>query len=475
MRAILSIWMQPVYACLNKKDYIHLGFLLLLLPAGAALLPNLSGHFQLQSTLIAAGLGLFAAMIIIIFLWFALLIAYGAQQNSLSNLILIPHFKRRMMAAFGIQLVILSILASVLFSFRSEISIYWIWLNIVLVMLLCISSIRNVYIFPVALVGGALFLRLIEAIPSGLSGVIKVETANAWLCVAAGIFSIYVGLNWIWSIDKQRIQKQKKEIDQVIALTERGEYQVNQSPLSWLNVYPQQLQALADLGSKRNALIPYILGPNAHWSACNANIAGLALLIFLSYAWTIWMKTSSLGHPSDYLPALYFCFCISYSLILANLRMSVYSSRIGQGLLILSPGVQSQTELSRILLRFMMSRLLTFWVLLFISTVALCECTTIPNWARTLAYLLCFCLLPFTICLVQDHAKTRNSQHTGLGLISLLCLLFSIAGFVVVDILHLVSIVTPCTILLIVSIFFIAKNWKKRLQQKAVFPAGRAV
>jgi len=475
MKSILSIWLQPVYGYINRKDHWLAIFLLLLLPVTCMILANLIEPFSLYHTAVAAGIGLAASCAIILFMWFMMLVVYAMQQNTPANMALIPDFKIRQMLAFALAILALSAPLSWLFSVRSTLSISEIWLFTLSVMLIWTSIIRNTYLMPVAM-ACMCGLLIFQATPPFLHEFhVALSSTGSWLHIVAGLMALPLSLNWIFGNNKDDLRRKKKEVASYVEMSEQGFYGSRSLVKNPSHLYAVSLQRTLNRQPGLFEVAPLILGQQTHWST-SLRMATINIgLIFLCTVILIKEFGAEYANPLNYLPGLLVFFFISYLQTLLILRQSLYLSRIEQGLLLLSPSTDSPRALTAALLHHSLRRVLLIWGLLFGTTLLLCLWYVPDSFLRHSAMLICCASLPLSLCLLGNHSQTSSAMHTGLGWLLTIAALFVISGMVLSSYYPDFNVFIYCAAWLSLSCLALIRGYLLRLRQPALFPAGRAV
>ncbi|MES2037134.1 MAG: hypothetical protein V4495_04800, partial [Pseudomonadota bacterium] len=148
MKAIISVWMQPVYARINtgslKILYIMLG-LFAVAPVVAVFFVQAQKP-DWQSVMLALALGVAGVLGILLLSWFILLVPSVALQYTPAYAALVPQMKRHMQFALAIPILLMPVAFPLILRMHMQEKFFQGWFFGVLSLLIYIASIRSTWV-----------------------------------------------------------------------------------------------------------------------------------------------------------------------------------------------------------------------------------------------------------------------------------------------------------------------------------------
>lgn len=479
MKTIFSIWMQPVYARLNMGDnkvWLMLLATFPLLTMGIAVMGSYRGSTSLSASvlLIAALIGIGFVLLLILFTWFFLLVHSVALQYSPANARLAPNLKRHAQWALALPILLLSGLAAMLFGFRSiGASTSVAWLISVLALLALVASIRSKWMIAplVAATQLPLFANLSAFSLSEIAGF-----GSPYLQLVLGLLMCILVLHWTFAMRAdQHMQKRQQFAEIQMAMQGNPQFARRKMP-KFLSAYTYLLRARLQHAQDALALLPFSLGPQAHSSSTLVQIvlitmAVSAYLFFLIARDPSASKGDELFHVFLFFPM----FALMQFVFVFVALNALYQTRIEQGLASLAPRMPTHRLQTRTLLGYLLRQYFLLWGVSLLVAIASCTLFAPSPLMRDAIYLVCFCLLPLSVCLLRNHAVTKGPQDS--LLIHSLMLCVAIFGVALAALIYLPSLAVwmPCTLIAVTTLLFLKWRWNKLLNMAAVFPAGRGV
>ena len=467
IKSVFQIWMQPVYQYINNKDYKTIYFLFFILPVTCLVISYLINGENLKFMGIALLIGLAAASAVVFMLWILLMTTLIRSQFSPENVQLVPYYRRNVKVAVAIPTLILASLFAFLASIKADHSIGFAWIISIVALLGFVSKIRATggeFIFPAFMIIFStssfnnftpVFAKVVETID------------HLWLTIPLGLLLLHVGLGWIFEIDKDRLFERKKSFDRLKKQAENAADSNDQGYFRKFNLYDYSFKKAISFPSNAKVLLPFLFGPNIHWSQ---QISGTLLLSAFVFAYM-----ALLGLGNYILTALMFCLYLVFIGYVINLGMALYGRKQEQGLVLLTPLVNSNKEMTRLTLQYFLRNSCCAWLANLVLITLVCHYANVQLALSKLAYLCCFGFLPIITCLVKNHSKKATWQESGILVSGLISCAFIVVSLLLSLKFELFNIAIPCALMLVSQAMMTRHYWRQRLQQTAFFPVGRGV
>jgi hypothetical protein len=476
MQHLFQVWMQPVYGRLNLEGKKVLWALLSVIPLLVIVIYLLasfssSAKISLVPLALAALIGLVTDVVLILLFWFITLSSSMVLQYSPANASLVPHLKRHLQWALAIPIVLLAIIPAAAVAYKSTEFAALTWLICVMSMLMLTAMFRNKWmVFVIAAIAQLpIFLRGIN-IPFDV-----LKSANqSILLIPFGLLMIVLFLHWIFA-KGEHLFKRREQIVRVQEVMQGNAKRDFSGVLIillpyYLRLLKQRLQRRDNAGQ----LLPFVLGPQAHWSSIFLQTLGIATLMGLYFFVLVAKDTSATDNSLlIFLPLLgFFLMPIAY---IAAIQISLYQSRGAQSLLSISPAVTSNRMQTQVLLRYVMRQYFILMSLLLFITVFVCEWMTTRVEIRNTIYLACFSMLPLSISLIRNYAQMQSVLDIRMARILLSWFaLFSVL-LAIVNFVPMITYWMLCALITLFTAVLLFSRWNKLMRVDAVFPAGRAV
>lgn len=478
MQNIFSIWMQPVYARLNMGDHKVWLMLLATLPLltmGIAVMGSYQGSTLLPARvlLIAALIGIGIVLLLILFTWFFLLVHSVALQYSPVNARLAPNLKRHAQWALALPIFLLSGLAAMLFGFRSiGASTSVAWLISVLALLALVASIRSKWMIAplVAATQLPLFANLSAFSLSEIAAF-----GSPYLQLVLGLLMCILVLHWTFAMRADAHYQQRQKFAEIqMAIQGNPQFARRKMP-TFLSAYSYLLQRQLKRPQKELALLPFALGPQAHWSSTLFQIAATAMAISAYFFFLILRDPAATKEDEGFHFFLFFpMFAVMLFMHIFVMLNAVYQTRVEQGLVSLAACSGSQQQQTHTLLGYLLRQYFLLWGVSLSVAIASCTLLAPTSLMRDAIYLVCFCLLPFSVCILKNHAKTQGSQDSLVIHTLMLCVaIFGVALTLLMK-LPVISVWALCAVIAVLTTGTLIWRWHKLLAQAAVFPSGRS-
>lgn len=479
MKNIISIWMQPVYARMNMGD--HKVWLMMLatfpvLTMGIAVMGSYGGNVSLTwlDLAKAALVGIGLVLCLMMFFWFFLLVYSVALQYSPANARLVPNLKRHSQWALALPVLLLSGVVAMLFSFReSGPSISVAWLMGVFFLLALVAMLRNRWVFIPLL--ALTQLPLLVHLPT-FSFYEMTILSSPFVLIGVGLLVCFGVLHWTFAMRSDRHFAQRTRFASFQMAMQGNPQFARRSMLSIALGYRFLLNRQLRQEKYASALLPFTLGPQAHWSSSFIQIAGMAIAIS-AYFYFLILRDPSASKGDELLHLFLFFPLFAMMLFMHSFVMlnAVYQTRIEQGLVSLAPRSGSQAQQTRTLLGYLLRQYFLLWTCTLVVAMVSCIVLEPGRLMRDAIFLVCFSLLPFSVCLLKNHAKTKGPQdslvvHTLMACVAIfgisLALLMKVPG---------IAAWALCALIAVLCALGLLWRWHALLAQATVFPAGRAV
>lgn len=474
MKTIFSIWMQPVYARMNMGDHKVWLMTLATLPAltmGIAVMG--AAPLTWQVLLIAALIGIGFVLLLIVSMWFFLLVHSIGMQYSPANARLLPNLKRSTQWALALPVLLLPCLMAMLFSFReSGPSISVAWLIGVLALLALVAMLRNRWMFMplLALTQLPLFVNL-----PAFSFTAMAEFASPIVLIGVGLLICIFVLHWTFAMRGDQHFAQRRQFAAIQMAMQGNPQFARRSMPSFASAYSYLLKRQLRQEKNASALLPLVLGPQAHWSSSFIQVAAMAMAISAYFFFLILRDPSA--RKGDELFHLFLFFPMFAVMLFAHtfvMLNAIYQTRIEQGLVSLAPRMPSHRLQARSLLGYLLRQYFLLWTCTLAVAIASCIFLAPGPLMRDAIFLVCFSLLPFSVCLLKNHASTRGPQDSLVVHTLMACAaIFGIALALLIKV-PAISAWALCGVIAVLCALALIWRWHRLLEQVAVFPAGRA-
>ncbi|PXX37845.1 hypothetical protein [Undibacterium pigrum] len=478
MKAIISVWMQPVYARINagisKTMYVLLG-LTMFAPAVVVFLANrLSVDWTAMSLALLAGVGI--VLCLLLFFWFFLLIPSIALQYSPANAMLVPGLKRTLQVAVAIPVLLIPT-GIALFYFKVNHGDFFVsWLLGVVVLLIYTATIRTQWVFTL--------IVLISVMPIRFDGKSGFLSAVVWnqpaLFMVLGLALTALVLSWVFKSDGDQHYRRKENFAMMQKQMNGEEIASKHYTLDFINPYSLLLhlnmKKVSKKPAKANNLMLFAMGPQVFWLTSFLSVIFMAGLVFAFFA--IFGNQSSRFDEKN-IALAYFIGLVSLLLLppiySSIVRSSVYQRKAEQGLLMLTAGLPNAHEQGKLLLQSMLRQLLGLWLVttfIFGSAAYLLE-TSVR--LTGLIWITSFCLLPVSVLSLNNYARMKSIYQTSLLAAIGLPLALGLVVIVVCTLTGDVPAWQTCSAITVATVLAICWRWRKLKQTGIIFPAGRAV
>lgn len=478
MKAIISVWMQPVYARINagisKTMYVLLG-LTMFAPAVVVFLANRqSVDWVAMSLALLAGVAI--VLCLLFFFWFFFLIPSIALQYSPANAMLVPGFKRKLQVAVAIPVLLIPT-GIALFYFKVNHGDFFVsWLLGVVVLLIYTATIRTQWVFTL--------IVLISMMPVHFDGKSGFLSGAVWsqpaLFLALGLALTALVLSWVFKSDGDQHYKRKENFVMMQKQMNGEEIASKHYTLDFINPYALLLRLNMKKVNKNPAkaqdLMLFAMGPQVFWLTSFLSVIFMAGLVFIFFA--IFGNQSSRFDEKN-IGLAYFVGMVSLLLLppiySSIVRSSVYQRKAEQGLLMLTAGLPNAHEQGKLLLQSMLRQFLGLWlVTIFIFGSATYLLHTSVRMSA-LIWIISFCLLPVSVLSLSNYARMKSIYQT--SLLAAIGLPLAL-GLVVVAIYMQTGYIPAwktCSAITVATVLVIYWRWRKLAQAGLIFPAGRAV
>ena len=466
MRSVVQIWMQPIYHYKNNKDDKLFYFLLLILPLACISISVMKYGVDVQSIAIAVVIGIGASIAVFCLAWPIVLVTLIRSQFSPENAQLIPDYRRHLKIAIIIPMLVLAIIFIVITSQLQHRSIGFAWILSILFMLGATSIIRTNYfsfVFPSLLILSSVTPK--TAFSTALVKAIALID-HYWITIPCGFLILWAGLQWIFSIEKDQLYDRKKHFDQLKKQIENNTSSDDMGYFRKISLYDRAFAHATKGDLPVRQVLPFLYGPKLHWSQYATMYFFMPILIYVYTA--IFISTDYF-----FIGLVFGSYLIFISYALSTIS-GLYKKKQEQSLVLLSPMISSDREMTHLTLRYFLRNNCVVWSISFAFTLLVCQSTDVEPALMKMAYLVCFGCLPFISCLTKNHAL--NAHWNDKRIIST----FFISGLFIgisLTLLYLfqdLNILIPCAVMFVSQLLLVHHQWNKRVQQAALFPSGRA-
>lgn len=477
MKKIFSIWMQPVYARLNMGDHKVWLMTLATLPMltmGIVVMGSYKGNNPLIAgdLLSAAEIGIAVGVFLMLIIWFFLLVHSVGMQYSPANARLLPHLKRHAQWALALPILLLPALVVAALEFWSTTKSWSVsWLIGVLGMLMLVALLRTKWVTVILVVAAQLPLF---ADQKYFSDEQLMALNHPVLLLVFGLLMSALVLRWTFAMGADQHMLKRQQFAEIQMAMEGNPQFARRSMPIFLSVYPYLLKRRLKSAQNAKVLLPFSLGPQAHWSSTFLQIAAISVAISIYVFFMITRNPAATKEDESFHLFLFFpMFAVMLFVHAFVMLNATYQTRIEQGLVGLAPRSGSQAQQTRTLLGYLLNQYFLLWSCTLVVAIASCILLAPSSMMRDAIYLACFSLLPLSVCLLKNHAKAQGSQdslviHNLMACAAIfgvaLTLLMKLSGISVWTLCALIAVFTACTLIW---------RWRKLLALPAVFPAGR--
>lgn len=476
MQHLFQVWMQPVYGRMNLEGKKVLWALLSVIPLLVITIYLLlsfssSNEIRLEPLALAALAGLATDLGLILVFWFFTLSASLALQYSPANASLVPHLKRRLQWALAIPIVLLPIIPAAAVAYKSTEFAALTWLILVIIMLMITAMVRNKWMgFAIAAIGQLpMFLR-----ETNLPLYTLKSFNQAILLIPFGLLMIAVLLHWIFAKGEHLFKRR----EHIVKVQEVMQGNAKRDFSGVLRIFlPYYLRSLKQhLQRRENAgqLLPFVLGPQVHWSCIFLQTLGMAILMGL-YEFFLLFEDANAADNAFLILLPLMIFLLMPIVYIAAIQVSLYQSRGAQNLLSISPAVTSNSMQTQVLLRYVMRQYFILMGILFFITVFVCEWVMTSVLIRNIIYLSYFSMLPLSISLVRNYARMQSVMDIRMARILLGWFALLSVSLIIVNFAPLIPYWMLCALIAVCTAVLLFDRWNKLMRADAVFPVGRAV
>lgn len=476
MKAIISIWMQPVYGRINagslKSAYFILA-LICLIPF-VELLSVTEYEPSARAILKTCANGLGSVLLTILFFWFIFLIPSAVMQYTPTCANLVPNMKWRMQAALALPILLIPLLLPL--ALRMHGKFFQGWFFGVIAMLVYVATIRNKLVI--------ILLILLTQLPAWLfrnsnTLPMQLDWNQPVLLVIAGFSLTALILHWVFSVRGDELFKIADSIPTMRMYMRGEEAGMNSYSLKFLNPYHFFLRRSMDkvraVPGEVGQLISFSIGSQAFWlsSFIPVVVMSAGLSIYFAFYFHDSSKKEALDHSVVYLAALV-SFIILPPIYAAVVRACVSQRREEQGLLLLAPNLTNQHEQGKTILYFILRQYLGLWLVSAVFALSGAYLCSTSDYMHEVIWLISFSLLPVSVLSLTNYAHIPSSYQS-----SLLAAL-TIPMFLGIAMLGLHALVPGLPVWLICGLIACATaailrwRWQTLMQAETLFPVGRA-
>lgn len=489
MKALINIWMLPVYVRLNMDSRRSLYLLLALFPIGGQLIAGAiffskGAEAKLSVFPIAFLLSLAAGVAMLVFAWFLFLVMNVGMQYSPANAALVPGLKRRLQMALALPIVVISTLAVVIVSFAARKFTMFPAFVCILFFAYFLGVMRSQWLVIPAVISSQipLFLMKNKLFDADTIDLLKNGLAFEIVLLLASVLLLWGVLHWFFALrDEAHFKMHKRSLAMRQGMNSR-EVPINQlaarfnSPfLTWMQMGIRRSQVSTNAVA-RLALAPFALGPRLHWTTLFVQlflmIAAGVLMVLLMGAISGFKNKEftsgfSLGFPAVMLIGFPLFFC-------GSSFFALYQTRTEQALFSLTPAVTDQRDMDRVLAHYMLRQfLILLSASVFCSLLLVQFAKEFPLTGELLS-LGSSCLFVLVLAMTHPYGKMKAATDhplMKLGLIAAVLLVFGIVMTIWVS--NQIAWWLSAAIVIVTSVISML-----RLQRNArtvQFPVGRAV
>lgn len=474
MKAIISVWMQPVYARKNvgisKTMYILLALTML---ASHVVLYFLSSKeaglpAMIWALLVCGGV----ILATLIFTWFVMLVPNITLQYTPANASLVPGLKRNLQVALAIPVLLMPLGFACLYHGHFFLS----WFFGVVALLIYTAAIRTQWAYVVI---SLLFLAPI-AFDRSKSFFSDLKWNQPVLFFSAGLGLTALVLHWIFKLHGDQHFRHKENFAMMQKQMNGEEISNRYYSLNFVNLYALLLR-LSMTKVKRNPakagdLMLFSLGSQAFWMTSFFSVVFMAAFLFMVFAV---LGNHSSKFDEKNIGLAYFVGLVSLFMLppiySSMARSSVYQRREELGLLMLTANLPDAHQQGRLLLRSMLRQFLGLWLTTTFIFGSACYLLQTSTRMSAIIWIISFCLLPVSVLSLSNHARMKSIYQTSLLAALGLPLVIGIISIVVYVQSGFIPAWRICTAITLATAVILYWRWHRLTKVTVIFPAGRAV
>lgn len=490
MKNILNIWMQPVYAMMNRDGkkflFLMMAFFLVAGQLIAAALFFLSAKKFTAEIFGQAFLLSMALLIVTVFFgWFVVLVQNIGLQYSPANARLVPQIRRYLEAAIVIPILICALLSWL--GWRFLVHEFSVWPAFVCVGVLVFFAIivrtqwavvPLILCFQIPVMLQRAGVEPIEQVVQRSLG-ISLQT----LLLLAIPLMIYAGIYWIFSPrDAALFAMHKRTLALRAGMTgaslnqNRTSFSLSMLFMRWMKHCVTRSQRNPGSTQTLLSLNGFVFGPRIHWTTINMQVMAMLITGILA---VFVLDVFSMKKNSDFLIGFSFGFggilLISQPLFFSFLLFyTLYQTRYEQALLQLTPNHLGNAALDQMLTRFLLRQFFILYSLSLLASVAVCIFVLQGGIKAASLILFLSCLLPLVSAIVFNYAKMQALNDHPIVKIVIACLLIFVIGMVLGLSISTALIWWYSALVVCATLIWL----KKTLRANAgvmMFPVGRSV
>lgn len=478
MNAIISVWMQPVYARSNTAGLKILYALLAVIALLPAVLMQFSSHNKSDSLsfFLVLAIGAGAAVGLLLIFWFIMLVPSVALQYSPANAGLVPQFKRQMLWALAIPVLLMPGIVALALGTHLKGLFFQSWLLGVFAMLVYIATLRSKWVF--------ILLVLLSQLPMWWGGPISLNPQASWnqpvLLLLLGLGLTAVILHWVFSIRGDQHFKREESFTMMQKVMNGEEINSNQYSMSFINPYSFLLRSCMNKIRKTPAavtqLMPYAFGAQVFWLTSFLSVAVMSVCLGIYFVFFL-QHSSKFGEEDLGLAyaAAMVAFLMLPLIYVAMLRATMYQRRGEHSLLMLAAALPSQVEQARITLHFLLRQFFSLWLVTLVIVAITVHFSPVSKNAAEMAWLACFCLLPLSVMTLHNYAAIKSRYETALLIAFVFPIMLGLALLGLLKLWPALPMWLVCSLIVLATLPVLRWRWQRRMGVSAVFPAGRAV
>ncbi|MFZ3002961.1 MAG: hypothetical protein WA071_21790 [Undibacterium umbellatum] len=480
MKAIISVWMQPVYARSNaaglKILYALLG-IIALLPLILFLLAR-KDESDAISILLALAIGIGVAVGVLLVFWFVLLVPSVALQYSPANAGLVPQLRRNMKVALAIPVLLMPAILALTLVTHLKGLFFQSWLIGVFAMLVYVATLRSKWV--------VIFLVLLSQLPMWWGNRFSLDPQASWnqpaLLMLVGLGLTAAILHWVFAIHGDQHFKREESFSMIQKAMNGEEVTSTHYSLRFFNPYDLLMRwcmVKVDKTGRAPAavaqLIPFAFGAQVFWLTSFVSVALMSAGLSIYFA--VFLHHSSKFAENDmglaYAAAMV-AFVMLPVIYVSMLRATMYQRKGEHSLLLLAAALPPQAEQTRIVLHFLLCQFFGLWLLTLLIVAVTMHFSPASTNAAEMAWLACFCLLPLSVMSLYNYARIRSRYETALLLAFALPAFLGLASLGMLKLWPALPVWLICLLIVLVTLPILRWRWQILMQANAVFPAGRA-
>ncbi|MBI3714270.1 MAG: hypothetical protein HY253_15100 [Burkholderiales bacterium] len=490
MKALINIWMQPVYARLNMDSRRSLFLLLALFPLGGELFSVMiyfgSKNSDAKLSIFFYGflLSLAFALVIVLMAWFLLLVMNVGMQYSPANAAIVPGLKRRLLLALAIPVVVVSVLSVAITWFMTyRVTVFPAFVLITFFAFFVSATRFPLLTLPVILTFQlpAVFERSIP-VNSDVASLFKYGLHFELLLFFASALMLWGVLHWYFSVRDEAHFKMHQR-----SLVMRQGMGASKTPanqraafftspyLYWMGRNIQR-SAVSQNPNAKLSLAAFVTGPRSNWVTIFVQLvlsigAGAAVIFLVK----LFGSPKSKDFFSGFGVGLLVAVVVGLPIIFISNSFSVlYQTRTEQALFSLTPVVRDSRPMDGVLMAHLLRQ---FAILMGISSllsfVLMSYCNDV-KWINEFFILLLSALFVLALGLTHPFGKMKAiSDHPLVKLMLILAALLLSGILMSIFISKQIAWWLSAAIVIVTSITLIFRL--KRNAQTVQFPVGRAV